>query len=119
MLFSQKTSLAFYSMVNTLFITKPILLLEGTKVICQEIDEICIMSYKEAKFKKTKVIARLWFSCESGNPLKSHDDCDGHHPKYYHSTLPLFKRIAYNSSRIGPTFNRLGEKENILQKFIK
>jgi len=119
MLFTQRTGLSFNGMINSLLITKPILLSKRTKVICKEIDQICIMTYEEAKKKKKEIIARLWFSFDSGKPMEFHDGCDGHHPKYYHATFPLFKRIAYNTSRIGPTFNRFGESEDILQKFIQ
>ena len=121
MLFAQRTGLSFEGMISPILITDPMLLFHKTKVICKGIDEICIMSYEEAKNRKLEIIARLWFSFESGKPMEFHDGCEGHHAKYYHGTFPLFKRIAYNtnSKRIGPTFNRLGEAEDILKEFIK
>jgi hypothetical protein len=79
------------------------------------------MSYDEAKDMKNEIVARLWFSFDSGKPTHSKDGSDGHLAKYYHYTFPMFKRICYNkgSSHVGPTFNRLGDTEEILDKFIR
>lgn len=120
MLFLQRTARRFDGMVNSLLITKPILLLPFTKVLCQDEEErIYVTTYKRALQWECKVVSRLWFSFKSTKPIqKCHEELLSNN---LHITFPMFKRIAYDtcSSIVGPTFNRLGDMKNVLGRFVK
>lgn len=121
MLFNQKTNLLFDQIINPLLITDSMLHFHNTEIVCSDIDNnLCIMSYEEAKSRKLQIVAKFRFSFEPEKLITFQNCLEGHHHKYYHGTFPILKRVLHSndSSSIISTTTKTDIENNILEKLI-